>query len=317
MSELKLVDLPDNFFDILSEKYDAAVKGDHLLFSGDQAVKEIIEKNSKPYQITLLETLEHRPEKGTKENNPFAKPEPELTILDQYGNDNEFKIIFNKFPVVPRHFMMITKEFKSQDTPLSPSELLAVYSILINLKKQDKSSDNWFAFFNCGPESGASQPHKHVQFLTLPENYTPNSEVIADTSAPFIPNTKQEPLQDGELLHAHFIARLPDNFHDLEEDDLTMYFTSLLQRTLTVLRQNNHNHISYNFILTTKYMMLVPRSVGKYKDQLGINSCGVMGLILCKNKQLVDLVKTDGPDAVLLGVGFPNTAGEPTDEYHY
>ena len=132
----------------------------------------------------------HRPEIGTKPKNEssqksesISKPEPELTIVDNY-NDDEFKIVFNKFPVVPRHFMLITKEFKSQNTPLSPSELMATYKILQALKNQnqnlDQNAENWFAFYNCGPESGASQPHKHIQFMTLPscEQFKPYAETL-------------------------------------------------------------------------------------------------------------------------------------------
>ena len=50
-------------------------------------------------QLTLLKSLMHRPEIGTKPKiessqnlNPFLKPEPELTIVDNY-NDDEFKIV--------------------------------------------------------------------------------------------------------------------------------------------------------------------------------------------------------------------------------
>lgn len=40
--------------------------------------------------------------------------------------------------------------------PLSPSELVAAYSIV----KQLGSREKHLAFFNCGANSGASQPHK-------------------------------------------------------------------------------------------------------------------------------------------------------------
>lgn len=318
---MSLIEVSSNFFETLSEKYDFASKNDLVLFNGELAINELVnvQSNGKEYeyQLTLLDTLKHKPEKGNKDDNPFLKPEPELTILDNFGPNKEFKIIFNKFPVVPKHFMLVTKEFKSQDTPLSPDELIATYSILSTLKKQDKSGLNWFAFYNCGPNSGASQPHKHIQFMTLPNGYTPSGEILANTSSPFIPNDKEEPLQDPDLPYAHFLARLPDNENDLEGDDLTMYFVSLLQRALTVLKENEQDHISYNFCLTTKYMMLVPRSNGLYKNSLGINSCGAMGLFLCKSQELLDLIKHDGPENLLSEVGFPNTAGQPTDEYHY
>lgn len=311
--------LPKDFYQTLTDKYEKAVESGSVLFNGSDSESSIVHEsvgNSKiDFQVTLLHSLMHRPEKGTKEENPFAKPEPELTIVDQYGPENEFKVVFNKFPVVPKHFMVVTKEFKSQNTPLSASELLASYSLLHELKSLDSDLE-WFAFYNSGPESGASQPHKHIQFMTLPKGFTPYPETLANASAPFIPSAKNEPLQNGDLPFAHFVARLPDNASDLVEDDMTIYFASLLQRALTVSRQNEVNHISYNFIMTTKYMMIVPRSSGKYKD-LGINSCGVVGLFLCKNNEMLKIVKEDTPITILKEVGFPSTAGEKGDEYDY
>ena len=51
---------------------------------------------------------------------------------------------------------MVTKEFESQTTPLTPLELVAGYSIIKQLGAREKH----MAFYNSGPESGASQPHK-------------------------------------------------------------------------------------------------------------------------------------------------------------
>lgn len=62
----------------------------------------------------------------------------------------------NKFCVAPRHFLMVTKEFEKQTTPVTPLQLVAAYSIL----KQLGSREKHLAFYNSGRESGASQPHK-------------------------------------------------------------------------------------------------------------------------------------------------------------
>lgn len=309
-------ELPGDFHDTLISKYEDAIANDHIKFNGKSAVNEIIHELTDgakiDFQLTLLESLEHRPEKGDKELNPFEKPEPELTVVSNYGRQDELKLVYNKFPVVPYHFLMVTKEFISQNTPLSSSELMSMYTILKSLEHNHE--DEWFSFFNCGNESGASQPHKHVQFMTLPKNFVPYPQRLAMNSEPFIPTAKSEPLQNPNLPFAHFVARLPES--DFDEDDLSMYFAALLQRTMTVLRDNGANHISYNFIMTTNYMLMVPRSHSHYKN-LGINSCGVLGLILCKNKDLFSMVKQDGAINVLKDVCFPSTAGQKSDEYDY
>jgi ATP adenylyltransferase len=58
----------------------------------------------------------------------------------------------NKFCVVPRHALLVTKEFVRQGAPLSPLELFATWSIVKQLGAREKH----LGFFNCGPESGAS-----------------------------------------------------------------------------------------------------------------------------------------------------------------
>lgn len=308
--------LPSDFNETLVSKYDEAIANGHINFNGELAVNEKIQELAEGtninFQLTLLESLVHRPEKGDKELDPFANPEPELTIVDHLGKKDELKLVYNKFPVVPYHFLLITKDYVSQNTPLSASELMSMYTILKNVQTQN--DDEWFSFYNCGPESGASQPHKHVQFMTLPKGFIPFPQLIAMKSEPFLPNDKTEPLQDGALPFAHFVARLPDS--DFDEDDLSLFFASLLQRTLTTLREHDATHISYNFIMTTKYMLMVPRSKASYKN-LGINSCGAMGLILCKNNDLLQMVKEDSVLTVLTDVCFPSSAGQKSDEYSY
>lgn len=313
--------IPDDFFKTLYDKYDEALKLGIMNFNGGSVQNEManleFEADGKSttvnIQYSTIHSLMHRPEKGDIKRNPFEDPEPELTVVEDFGDSNQFRIVYNKFPVVPRHIMIITKKFKSQKTPLSPDELMASYSLLEKLK-EDKDN-KWFGFYNCGDESGASQPHKHMQFMTLPKEFTPFPETVVSSSDAFIPSTKREPLQIPQLPMAHFIAKLP-NLEELNEEDLVMFFTSLLQRCLTVLRDNEAPSISYNFIMTTEYMMIVPRRYGKYQD-LGINSCGILGLFLFKNDDLLNMVKKDNPKKVWEYVGFPNTSGQGTDEYHY
>lgn len=53
-------------------------------------------------------------------------------------------------------------DFQSQNTPPTPPDLIAAYSLL---QAARKTNQNFFAFFNCGDRSGASQRHKHLQLI--------------------------------------------------------------------------------------------------------------------------------------------------------
>lgn len=303
----------------LKEKFKSAKDSGALFFQGESArhtqILEVVGESTYSFDLTLLPSLQHRPETGNANDNPFSKAEPDLTILQTYGNEDEFRLILNKFPVAENHFMMVTKKFRSQDSPLSPSELHASFKILENLRISEEDS-RWFAFYNCGPESGASQAHKHVQFLTLPKGHPDFNFLLAQSSEPFIPDQTHEPLQDPNLPYAHFVVPLPES-SAVNDELLALVFTSLLQRTLTTLAEEELSNISYNFCLTTSYMMMVPRTKSKFGCTVGINSCGYMGLVLCKNHKIYEEVRKNGIFNILAEIGCPSRYGQVSSEYHY
>lgn len=307
------------FVGTLKTKFRNATKHKHVTFLGDAAQYETVieESNDAVYHfhLTLLPSLEHRPEKGNQNQNPFSQPEPELTVCESYGEPSELRIVLNKYPVVENHFLMVTKEFQSQNTPLSASQLFAIYNMLDVLKRTDEGLD-WFSFYNCGPHSGASQPHKHVQFMTLPKGHKNFSSELVKQSGNFSPDHSNDPLQDQNIPFAHFVAAVP-KLADITSDSLAMIFSSLLQRTLTVLSQEGIHDVSYNVCFTTTHMMMVPRSNSKFDELVGINSCGYMGLILCKNSQILDTVKDNGILSILTNVSCPTHFGRTSDEYDY
>lgn len=314
------MNLSSNFFDHLCRKYDLAFQSGHLVYYGDSSkVEQInvkIADSQYSFVLTELQSLQHRPEKGLRDSNPFEKLEPELTVVNECGPNGKYRIVLNKFPVVDKHFMMVTTKFESQNSPLSPTDLKSTFTILTALRFQDPDHD-WFAFYNCGTQSGASQPHKHIQFMMRLQNHGLSAEAVAQAHREKSPEQLLEPLQDENLPYAHFISSLPADSNDVSEELLAQRFVSLLQRTLTVLKQNEANHVSYNVLMTDKYLMLVPRSTSKFRDTLGINSCAFMGMILCKSEELVKLVKIEGPGKICLEVGFANTLNGLDDECSY
>jgi ATP adenylyltransferase len=70
----------------------------------------------------------------------------------------------NKFPVIPDHFILATKAFKEQTDLLENDDLAAAYECL---KEYKKNGEELFGFFNSGKHSGASQPHRHIQFIPV------------------------------------------------------------------------------------------------------------------------------------------------------
>lgn len=93
-------------------------------------------------------------------------------------------LLLNKFNVVPHHVLVVTKHFEKQTEPLNLQDMQAVWQTMQVLHqpalgnmtarlsqsikylcaaRMQAYPDGALAYFNCGPESGASQPHKHIQ----------------------------------------------------------------------------------------------------------------------------------------------------------
>jgi ATP adenylyltransferase len=77
--------------------------------------------------------------------------------------------VLNKFPIIANHFILATKLFKEQSHELEADDLAATLACLKEWEKPsaDGTTGRLFAFFNSGSNSGASQAHRHVQFLPI------------------------------------------------------------------------------------------------------------------------------------------------------
>jgi ATP adenylyltransferase len=76
--------------------------------------------------------------------------------------------VLNKFPIIAEHFIIATKPNKKQTHVLEQDDLEATFACLKAWQAgSDSKQKRLFAFFNSGEHSGASQPHRHLQFLPL------------------------------------------------------------------------------------------------------------------------------------------------------
>lgn len=137
-------------------------------------------------EIRVVEGLVHKPKSAPSIANPFLPPYAhdllvaEDEVVEEGDSSSEHFVILvrpclyqslkcrtdtdrvpsnqlNKYPAVPRHFLLVTKMFTKQNAPLTPSELLAAHSILTQLGKREKH----IMFYNSGENSGASFVSSH------------------------------------------------------------------------------------------------------------------------------------------------------------
>jgi sulfate adenylyltransferase (ADP) / ATP adenylyltransferase len=137
------------------------------------------------YQLRYCPALAKKPTPRTqpldgKEKqrpDPFEHPREDL-LIGPCGPAHF--LILNKFPIIPHHFILATKAFKPQTDLLERDDLSATYACLrawqphypaaSPIQERPEAGERprrLFAFYNSGPHSGASQPHRHVQFLPV------------------------------------------------------------------------------------------------------------------------------------------------------
>jgi len=252
-------------------------------------------------------------ENGANVFDPFAPPynvNLHVGDLKDEETQEEFVVLLNKFSIVPQHFLLVTKEFKSQASPLLPSELVQTYLLLSAARKSGKK---FLAFYNCGDNSGASQPHKHIQFIPLDNEDGPPIDRLAKQAHIEQP---EKPFSLHQLSYASHSYRFPSYFDTYPSDRLEMIisdvFLQLIDLTISTIRHHPDYPVgspSYNVIITLEYMHIIPRRQDSHVlketgEKVNINALGFAGMLLAKSEQEVDVLKREGISKILRGVGL-------------
>ncbi|KAF0692648.1 Aste57867_16287 [Aphanomyces stellatus] len=260
-----------------------------------------------PYLLLTLNRVE-KPQGAVKpeadstaapKKNPFAEEnlEADLIVQDVHGTHN---LLLNKFNVVDEHLVLTTKSFDDQATPLLARDLHALWTCIQELDA--------LGFFNCGHESGASQPHKHMQLIThrstLSYLNTPLDElpwmhrarVFAESTPGVARGTIFSvpwfPFRHGFIWHDAASAVDP---HAAGEQ-LHAAASSLLAAL---------HPASYNLLLTRSLLLVVPRRARKTADGIEINSMGFAGSFLVREAAHAARFAAEGPFRILADVTFP------------
>ena len=241
-------------------------------------------------------TRKHRAGKQAKgpDFNPFLPPEPELTVADV--SDSHLAIL-NKFNVIDRHLLIITRRFEHQERLLTQADFVALWRCLQEF--------DGLGFYNGGRVAGASQRHKHLQLVPLP--LAPNIEGTPMDILWSEVSETGEPLSLPSLPFSHRFMRLPE----FQKTDLqaSAEFTLQAYRRLLKLvgidasqRQDGEYQASpYNLLMTRRWMLMVPRSLESFEG-ISINSLGFVGSLFVPRAADLETVERLGPMHFLQGV---------------
>lgn len=221
--------------------------------------------------------------------DPFEDPPSKNLYIGNVSDTHS--LMFNKFNLLDNHLLIVTNEFELQESPLTLADFEAFWGTVEAL--------NGVGFFNCGPKSGASQPHKHFQFIPLP--LTPEYPDL-----PITPILTALEEKDGENAWCFTRNTLPfDNFISIFPEEATEVPRHLLalhtqfMKTLT----NMYNSESYNILLCPKWIMFIPRQRDEYETVSG-NATTFAGTIFVKTLEQLDVVKSLGPMKIACELGF-------------
>ncbi|KAK9478751.1 ATP adenylyltransferase-domain-containing protein [Lipomyces japonicus] len=306
MSSSSFLPIEADFATLLKEKFKSATESGSLKFTQSTEADEV-EDEVFTFQVRIAPSLgqksslqqQQQPSVLSPKFDPFENPEPAL-FLTEIGTNHS--LVLNKFSIVPYHFLAITKKFESQSSPLSEHDLTVTWSLL-QAKLKGQANSRLLAFYNCGSLSGASQDHKHIQFIPVSKDIQLIPDfVLEDFEAPRSRDALGiAPISHPGLPFAHFILPVPKN---PTIDDLILRFSALFSRTLTVLREHDQSNKSYNFAMTSKWMFMAPRSKEEFEG-VSVNSTGLVGLLLAKSQYQAELIKTVTPLHILGSVGLP------------
>lgn len=305
------------------------------------------------FQLRFSPSLANKPkaapsassEPRSKPFNPFENPPSALTITP-LGPSH--LLVLNKFAIVPEHFILITRAFKPQTHLLDAEDLAAVYACIRAYHEHGTEGagrlggeEELFAFFNSGPHSGASQPHRHVQLLPVARmrdgldaagaGEAGRWSVLADRLV-----AGGEDADEGRaaarLPFAAFAERLRP---EMSASDLRAAYLRLYRRACGAAgdgqpgerrgeeeeEENDQDggaeaRISYNLAVTRGAMVLCPRAAegdavrdgeGREVGRLALNGTVLAGTALVKSREEWDALRRDGAQLweILGRIGVP------------
>ena len=163
-------------------------------------------------------------------------------------------------------------------------------------------------YFNCGPFSGASQPHKHMQCVPLP---LARNDTTGDAlSSPFeeailqkLVHSKNVPGSIPQLPFAHVVVGLEAGTGTHYGEMLAELYQTMIAWLEKRLDGKWSRNDSYNIIMTTDYMMIVPRSK-EWDANVSCNAMGYAGSFFLARKEEIERVKSCGPSSILRNLGY-------------
>ncbi|KAI9164340.1 bifunctional AP-4-A phosphorylase/ADP sulfurylase [Blastocladiella emersonii ATCC 22665] len=218
--------------------------------------------------------------------NPFLPYEPAMFVADLSPSH---VLLLNKFPVISEHVLVVTKEFLPQDQPIDVADMDALIPVMDAFGDSDP-----LAFYNCGQDSGSSQPHRHIQV------FAQTTPAPIDKVIPRHPGASEIP----DLPYAHRVTHF-EVFPPTGAALHAVYAAQLAALSAALGRA----HFPHNVLITRRWLSVIPRRRERTLDtNMGVNAVGYSGSVLVSTEARVTALRASGGVLpVLAELGFPRT----------
>jgi ATP adenylyltransferase len=239
---------------------------------------------------------------GARPDDPFLPYEQDLFVARVSSTHDA---LLNKFNVIDRHMLIVTRRFVHQEALLDRADLAALAACMAEFES--------LGFYNGGAAAGASQPHKHLQMVPLPLGagaYAVPIEAALGSVAGL-----HGVLTVPELPFRHALVWLdtawagdPLRIADL----LVPRYRALLAAvgiTSVVAGGEERQSGPYNLLATRRWMLAVPR-VQEHFAGVSVNALGFAGSLFVQDDARRTALVRSGPMAALCAVaGARRAAG--------
>ena len=245
-----------------------------------------VEQNGIQFVVRLVDSIERKRIARLMQpshTDPFLPYDEDLYVTDI---SETHVCLLNKFNVVEHHLLIVTREFESQDSMLTIADFDAMWRCLAEFDS--------LVFYNSGTVAGASQPHKHLQQVSVPigegPDRTPMESILKSGGQ------SGEIRRDPALPYSHAVANTSGvaarGIAEAARETAVLYEAMLYETDCSPPSD------PYNLLATRDWLLLVPRGAEKYKN-ISVNSLGFAGSLLVRDEEELDLVQQVGPLNVL------------------
>ena len=221
-------------------------------------------------------------------SDPFDDPERPLVVRDLTSTH---RAMLNKFSVLREHLLIVTKRHEDQRELLNARDFEALAVCMADAEV--------LGFYNGGTEAGASQAHKHLQWV--PEHGL-------DTLAAGLPAIAAgECVAHPAFDWRHAFVRLPATWPAGEAAGRMLAAAFGTACNQVGLPPDAEPMPPYNLLVTPDWLLLVPRRCEKWTD-VSVNSLGFAGSLFARNAEQIERIRAAGPLTILAAVGLPPAA---------